>query len=243
MNRSTLLKNQFMKEEDSMRKLKFLVAALCFIFTVAGLIFLTACRSVNQEAILNEIADNLTGLSLDVKPATVGLTHASFVLRNDSPYNVFYDEVFQLERMVDGDWESAERINNRLGFVEARYILNLDEIQVITQNWEWLYGALEPGLYRMAKTFRNDVSILLPEHKVVRLTAEFEVLEDKGSDFVFIDITDSPHLNLSIIEYWHPSITGESTSGVIPEYVYPHVGRLDGWVQRTGIIGEDDIGD
>ena len=122
-------------------------------------------------------------------------------------------------------------------------MLHPGETQIITQNWERLYGELSPGLYRMTRMFRNDLSAFSPEDWEIALSVEFEVLENQSPHLAFMDFASSSHLGLSVIEYWRPNITGDSMSSWIPEHGFPNISKLDGWTQRSGIIGEDDIGE
>ena len=49
----------------------------------------------------------------------------------------------------NGEWQDAETVPDNYGFPMVGYNVPGGEEASIYYNWEWLYGALEPGEYRM----------------------------------------------------------------------------------------------
>ena len=65
---------------------------------------------------------------------------------------LLYGQAFQLLQKVDGEWQPVPTIIEDYGFTEEGYgIPNGGESEMET-NWEWLYGELGPGTYRIRKT-------------------------------------------------------------------------------------------
>ena len=64
-----------------------------------------------------------------------------------------YGQAFMLLRQEGGEWVDVEPvITEDYGFTEEAYpIPEMGEAEMET-NWEWLYGALPPGTYRLRKT-------------------------------------------------------------------------------------------
>lgn len=78
---------------------------------------------------------------------------ANLIIRredDDDGAEVIYGEAYILQRQVDGEWQDAETVPDNYGFPMVGYNVPGGEEASIYYNWEWLYGALEPGEYRMA---------------------------------------------------------------------------------------------
>ncbi len=64
---------------------------------------------------------------------------------------LLYGQAFQLLQEVNGEWQEVPTIIEDYGFTEEGYsIPNGGESEMET-NWEWLYGELGPGTYRIRK--------------------------------------------------------------------------------------------
>ena len=77
---------------------------------------------------------------------------ANLIIRredDDDGAEVIYGEAYILQRQVDGEWQDAETVPDNYGFPMVGYNVPGGEEASIYYNWEWLYGALEPGEYRM----------------------------------------------------------------------------------------------
>lgn len=77
---------------------------------------------------------------------------ANLIIRredDDDGAEVIYGEAYILQRQVVGEWQDAETVPDNYGFPIVGYNVPGGEEASIYYNWEWLYGALEPGEYRM----------------------------------------------------------------------------------------------
>ena len=77
---------------------------------------------------------------------------ANLIIRredDDDGAEVIYGEAYILQRQVDGEWQDAETVPDNYGFPMVGYNVPGGAEASIYYNWEWLYGALEPGEYRM----------------------------------------------------------------------------------------------
>ena len=66
--------------------------------------------------------------------------------------NLEYGEYFIIERNVKGEWTEAPIIVvGDYGFNGIAYAITKDGVTDFKIDWEWLYGDLEPGEYRIGK--------------------------------------------------------------------------------------------
>lgn len=64
-----------------------------------------------------------------------------------------YGDDFLLERKTDSGWEAVPVvIEGDSGFHAVAYVIPAGETHVQTLSWDWLYGELAPGTYRVKKT-------------------------------------------------------------------------------------------
>ena len=65
---------------------------------------------------------------------------------------LLYGEGYLLERLEDSSWVEVPRIIENGAFTDEGYSIPTEGEAVIETNWEWLYGKLTSGTYRITKT-------------------------------------------------------------------------------------------
>lgn len=61
---------------------------------------------------------------------------------------------YSLERLTNSRWQAVPALNDAIFTTEA-YLLSCDHPYSETIHWEWLYGTLEEGHYRLVKTIHR----------------------------------------------------------------------------------------
>jgi len=143
-----------------------------------GMLILTGClssaSSVSKglEPTSSETVNNLDKVTMSVKSITpTGLT---VVMENKSDKDCLYGEYFYLETKSEGTWYQVNvKIDGNYGFNDIGYYLPAGELSEWEVDWEWLYGSLEAGEYRIIK----DVSDFrgTGDYDSYYLAAEFEI--------------------------------------------------------------------
>ena len=66
---------------------------------------------------------------------------------------LFTGSSFSLSRLVDGEWEAVEYLpqEHEIAWTSEAWIIPLGETVEWETNWEWLYGELPAGKYRIGK--------------------------------------------------------------------------------------------
>jgi len=90
-------------------------------------------------------------VTLELKEGSLTKTGAVFIFSNKTNDAFSYGEGFELEYKRDNFWVSLDSIND-LGFSCMLYVLKGNESKEIVVNWEWYYGELESGEYRLVKS-------------------------------------------------------------------------------------------
>ena len=52
----------------------------------------------------------------------------------------------------NGEWRALEEVIDNAAFTAEAYMIQKDSFYETVINFEWLYGKLEPGRYRIVKT-------------------------------------------------------------------------------------------
>lgn len=68
---------------------------------------------------------------------------------NHSGRELRYGEWFDIQRKVDGEWYSLAYIIDNVAFHQVAYLLPKGETSIRTITWNWMYGNLPPGEYRI----------------------------------------------------------------------------------------------
>lgn len=98
------------------------------------------------------------GVTLTVKNVTSkGLTLVCEQSGGESIGELFSGSSYSLSRYVEGNWEMIEYLpkDTEVAWTDEAWIIPLEDTVEWDVNWEWLYGELVPGKYRMLKPVMN----------------------------------------------------------------------------------------
>lgn len=150
-----------------MKKLVGLLLCLVLAFCLVG------CGIKNEFEVGGESDVVVTEgeVELSIKEGTLSNTGAVLVLKNNSGSVIYYGNPFEIEIKEDGEWH---KINVELTFTMEVYGLNPGEEKEIDLNWEYGYGKLAKGEYRIIKDYtghrdEND------ENKELFVSVEFTI--------------------------------------------------------------------
>lgn len=129
---------------------------------------------INLKPTKIETVGDFDDVTMVVKKETVSPKGSILVFENKSNNLAIYGEYFLLEQKINDKWyEVPISIDGDYGFNDIGYELNTGESREYEMNWEWLYGILEIGDYRIIKDIL-DFKEIGDYHKYY-LSAEFEI--------------------------------------------------------------------
>lgn len=123
------------------------------IFTIilflSCLITLVGCNKKEQYNESNYEITTIENVSIDIYD--ISLTGATLIIKdmNKEPY--VYGEWYVLQKEENGKWYNLETIIDDYGFNEMGYLVDENNEVKFIINWEWLYGKLPQGCYRILK--------------------------------------------------------------------------------------------
>lgn len=101
---------------------------------------------------LNEI----NGLSMTIKENTLTNTSATIIITDNSgKYNTF-GNWFRIDKKVNNEWREVESIHFNYVFNEIGLLTNDNNQLELDEDWEYMYGKLEKGSYRLVKNVYDD---------------------------------------------------------------------------------------
>ncbi|OME86239.1 hypothetical protein BK120_09755 [Paenibacillus sp. FSL A5-0031] len=135
------------------------VLTLCIVLC---LILIVGCSNANEETNTGENTDweltkyktinDLEGVTMSVKKGTVTTTELTVVFDNNSGKQCIYGEYFLLEKKMEGSWYQVPvTIDGNYGFNSIGHGLETLNVSEWTVDWNWLYGRLVTGEYRIVK--------------------------------------------------------------------------------------------
>ena len=126
-----------------MKKSIALILALVCTVLFAGCAKQSTYISAQFENVKISIADvSSTGATVKIKDT------------NNDPY--VYGEWYKIEKQKDGNWYDVKTVISDYGFNEIGYLPNNNGEVEFKIDWEWLYGKLPSGKYRLLKQVNSE---------------------------------------------------------------------------------------
>src|SRR5690625_5088371 len=89
---------------------------------------------------------------MTVEDGTISSTGLTVIFENNSDKQCIYGDEFVLEKHIEKNWYQVPiALDDEYGFNDIGYDLPPGDVQEWTVDWEWLYGELASGEYRIVK--------------------------------------------------------------------------------------------
>ena len=105
------------------------------------------------------VSSNIDNVSTNIYD--ISLSGATIVIKDTNKKPYVYGSWYKIEKEVDGKWYEVPTIIEDYGFDEMAYLVDKNNEVKFVMNWEWLYGKLPSGSYRILKQV-NDKYIAIP---------------------------------------------------------------------------------
>jgi len=136
---------------------------------------------------------NIENIKMEIKEGTLTNKGATIIITDTSGKENVYGEEYKLEKKENEIWKELEVI------VEGNYAWNLigysvgeDNKLELEINWEWLYGSLPKGEYRIVKYIQE-------KNQKYYFTVEFKI-EDKQIEKPSEEITQEKNEQTTVLE-------------------------------------------
>lgn len=103
---------------------------------------------INNDIELNESED----ITMTIKDGTLTKSGATIIITDVSGKNNVYGTPYRIDKLENGTWKELDVVvKGNYGWTSIGYYVGEDNKLELDINWEWLYGKLEPGTYRLVK--------------------------------------------------------------------------------------------
>lgn len=127
---------------SNLKKLSLVMAFLIILVSLSG------CAS---NSIPNEI-------ELSLKENTLTSTGLTIIIKNNSDdYDFVYGESYGIETYTNDQWEELPTLKEHTVFTIA-YVVHPNSSKEFEIDWEWIYGDLPEGNYRLVKNFEKETA-------------------------------------------------------------------------------------
>ena len=121
-------------------------------------VFIAAASCDNKSnnygtATIYDTVNNVEGLTLDIKENTVSESGLTIIIKNETQDEYTFGSSYCVEKQIDGKWYEVPHIIENAGWNAVGYSVGENGIREmeLEKRWEWLYGKLSPGNYRIIK--------------------------------------------------------------------------------------------
>lgn len=118
----------------------------------------------------------LKGVNLNIEKDSITPTGVTLILKNDNAREYQYGSYYCVEEKKGDDWIELPYISKEeVGWDDIAYIIPAKQSSEEKVDWEWLYGYLEEGEYRITKVIYDFRAA--GDYDTYALSAEFAILD------------------------------------------------------------------
>lgn len=109
------------------------------------------CADVNivKDKESTYIVTDIENVSISI--SDISLTGATIIIKDTNKKLYTYGEWYKIEKQVNGKWYEVKPIIENYGFNSIGYLPDKNNEVKFVMDWEWLYGKLSLGSYRILK--------------------------------------------------------------------------------------------
>lgn len=163
-------------------RIKIFIVTAVILISLVGL----AYESIKAEPPMQNLTlssfntvNNLTGAALTIEEASITKKRMTIKLSNETKDILTYGSFYAIEKYTSGKWYKIPYTSENISWtLEGRWLESNDSVEIKT-GWDWAYGKLNKGHYRIIKPVTSGPLGKQSQddngHKEYYLAAEFEV--------------------------------------------------------------------
>ena len=151
----------------------------CQEYSMAQIKFKWSNFSCSFKAKTDEIDKDGSEYSIDdlsIRIKEDSLTNKSLILiiKDATGDKYVFGEEFYIEQKKNGEWSRVRDVHDNYGFNAIAYHAYTKDLE-LKQDWEYMYGSLDKGLYRLVKrVFKaSDIPVTEEDHQLI--SVDFEI--------------------------------------------------------------------
>lgn len=146
-----------------------LIILLCGVILVG----MMGCK---REINVNVQTMTVDGIIMEIKDGTLTNERLTLIIKDTTDYDYIFGEEFYIEEKTNDGWVRVKEIHNDYGFNEIAYYANNGNGLELEQDWKYIYGSLEKGIYRLIKTtFKQSDTPTTEKSQKYYISVDFEI--------------------------------------------------------------------
>ena len=131
---------------------------MTIILLFALVITLCVCGCRNEKNLnKKESTYNVTNIeNIKISISDISTSGATIIIKDTNKIPYTYGEWYKIEKEENGKWYEVKTIIDNYGFNDIGYLVNENNEVKFVIDWEWLYGELPLGCYRILKQVNNQ---------------------------------------------------------------------------------------
>ena len=126
--------------------MKKLIALILSFVYILGLVGCSKDATYQSTEITN----------ISIRIFNISPTGATIIIKDSNEIPHTYGAWYQIEKNANGEWHEIETVIDNYGFALVGYLPDHNGEIEFTMDWEWLYGKLPTGQYRLIKQVDNQ---------------------------------------------------------------------------------------
>lgn len=128
---------------------------IVFLFVLS---ILTGCGGEPAQPTQTQQSTQVENVTIQI--SDISPSGATLVITDTNPEPYLYGEWYKIQKLTDGQWQDVPHVIDNYAFTAIGYIPDENGEVKFTINWEWLYGTLPAGTYRIFKEVnQQEISI------------------------------------------------------------------------------------
>lgn len=113
------------------------------------------CPIDNENVTTEKELTKLDNISMTIKEGTLTKTSATIIITDLSVDENTYGAYYRIDKKENDKWTELQPIIDNYGFNSIGYLVDENNKLELHHKWDWLYGELESGEYRLVKEVNN----------------------------------------------------------------------------------------
>lgn len=151
-------------------KKTILTILLCWVI----MLVLAGCgpkTTIKDKAELNEI----DGVSMTIEKDTLTRTSATIIISDYGKETNVYGEFYRIDKKENDEWKEVKKAHTNYGFNEMAYFVDEDGKLEFKCDWEYMYGKLDKGEYRLVKSAFPNLERAITDDDISYFSVEFTI--------------------------------------------------------------------
>ncbi len=128
---------------------------IVFLFVLS---ILTGCGGEPAQPTRTQQSTQVENVTIQI--SDISPSGATLVITDTNPEPYLYGEWYKIQKLTDGQWQDVPHVIDNYAFTAIGYLPDENGEVKFTINWEWLYGTLPAGTYRIFKEVnQQEISI------------------------------------------------------------------------------------